>query len=43
MFLITNSNSGTYSVLVIKVEGIKCGALIDTGLGSSYASSSLIN
>ena len=32
-----------YQVLAIEVEGVKCRALIDTGAGSSYASSNLIN
>ena len=43
MLLITNTSLVTYPVLVIEVEGVKCRALIDTGAGSSYASSKLIN
>ena len=43
MLLTTNTSLVTYPVLVIEVEGVKCQALIDTGAGSSYASSKLIN
>ena len=43
MLLTTNTSLVTYPVLVIEVEGVKCRALIDTGAGSSYASSKLIN
>ena len=43
MLLTTNTSLVTYPVLVIEVEGIKCRALIDTGAGSSYASSKLIS
>ena len=32
-----------HPVVVVEVEGIKCRALLDTGAGSSYASSTLIN
>ena len=32
-----------YPVVVVNVDGIKCRALIDTGAGSSYISSSLAN
>ena len=32
----------TYPVVVVKVNGIKCRALLDTGAGSSYASATLI-
>ena len=39
MLLTTNTSLVTYPVLVIEVEGIKYRALIDTGAGSSYASS----
>ena len=42
VLLTTNYTSVTYSVLVLEVEGIKCRPLIDTGVGSSYASSNLI-
>ena len=43
MLLTTNTSLVTYPVLVIEVEGVKCRALTDTGAGSSYASSKLIN
>ena len=43
MLLTANNNSVTYPVLIIEVEGIKWKALIATGAGSAYASSSLIN
>ena len=43
ILLTTNTSLVTYPVLVIEVEGVKCQALIDTGAGSSYASSKLIN
>ena len=33
----------TYPVVVVKVNGVKCRALLDTGAGSSYASATLIN
>ena len=39
MLLTTNTSLVTYPVLVIEVEGVKYRALIDTGAGSSYASS----
>ena len=32
-----------YPVVVVGVEGMKCWALLDTGVGSSYASASLFN
>ena len=32
-----------YPVLVVKVQGVKCRALLDTGAGSSYASAALLN
>ena len=43
MLLTTNTSLVTYPVLVIEVEGVKCRALIDTGAGSPYASSKLLN
>ena len=43
ILLTTNTSLVTYPVSVIEVEGVKCRALIDTGAGSSYASSKLIN
>ncbi len=42
--LTTNhSPEGVFPVLVIKVNGVKCRALIDTGSGSSYISAKLVN
>ena len=42
--LTTNQSSeGVFPVIVIKVNGIKCRALIDSGSGSSYISATLIN
>ena len=38
-FLLTT----TYPLVIIDIEGIKCRALIDTGAGASYASSTLID
>ena len=43
MLLTTNTSLVTYPVLVIEIEGVRWRALIDTGAGSSYASSKLIN
>ena len=43
MLLTTNTGLVTHPVLVIEVEGVKCRALIDTGAGSSYVPSKLIN
>ena len=43
MILTTNTSLVTHPVLVIEVEGTICRALIDTGAGSSYASSKLIS
>ena len=43
MLLTTNTILVAYPVLVIEVEGVKYRASIDTGPGSSYASSKLIN
>ena len=37
------NRSVCYPVVVVEVNGIKCRALLDTGAGSSYASSALIN
>ena len=33
----------TYPVVVVKVNGVKCRALLDTGAGSSYASATLLD
>ena len=38
-----NDNAVIYPVVVVKVEGVKCRALLDTGAGSSYASAALLN
>ena len=32
-----------HSVVVVKVQGVKCRALLDTGAGSSYASAALLS
>jgi hypothetical protein len=37
------NRSVCYPVVVVEINGIKCRALLDTGAGSSYASSALIN
>ena len=39
----TGEQSVIYSVVVLKIDGIKCRALIDTGAGSSYISEVLAN
>ena len=39
----TNENNVIYSVVIVKVQGIKCGALLDAGAGSSYTSSTLLH
>ncbi|XP_028404021.1 uncharacterized protein LOC114526636 [Dendronephthya gigantea] len=45
--LLTASSTGnamvTYPVVIVDVNGVKCRALLDTGAGSSYASSALID
>ena len=41
--LTTSSCSVTYPVVLIEIEGVKCCAIIDTGAGASYTSSTLIN
>ena len=38
MLLATGEQSVIYPVVVVKVDGIKCRALLDTGAGSSYIS-----
>lgn len=44
---LTAQNKGTdqviYPVVVVEVNGIKCRALLDTGAGSSYASSAILD
>ena len=37
-----NESKVVYPVVIVKVEGIKCRALLDTGSGNSYASSGLL-
>ena len=39
----TENNEGIMPVLTVKVDGITCHALIDTGAGSSYASAKLLD
>ena len=36
------SDDGVFPVVVVKVNGLKCRALIDSGAGGSYASARLI-
>ena len=43
VLLTTNDNYVTYPLVIVDIEGIKCRALIDTGAGASYASSTLID
>ena len=38
-----NLSNVIYPVVVVEVEGVKCRALLDTGSGNSYASSTLMN
>ena len=37
------SDDGIFPVVVVKVNGIMCRALIDSGAGSSYASANLVD
>ena len=41
--LVTTEANVTYPVAIIKVNGVKCRALLDTGSGSSYISESFID
>ena len=41
--LTTHSNTVTYPVGIVSVQGVKCGALIDTGAGSSHTSSKFVS
>ena len=41
--LVTTETNVTYPVAIIKVNGVKCRALLDTGSGSSYVSESFID
>jgi len=42
MLVVTGDTTVTYPIVVVNVEGIKCRVLLDTGGGSSYASSALL-
>lgn len=42
LMLATGEGLVVYPVVVVKVEGVMCRALLDTGAGSSYASATLI-
>ena len=41
--LVTTETNVTNPVAIIKVNGVKCRALLDTGSGSSYVSESFID
>ena len=41
--LVSNEANATYPVAIIKVNGVKCRALLGTGSGSSYISKSFID
>ena len=41
--LVTTETNVTYPVVIIKVNGVKCRALLDKDSGSSYISESFIN
>ena len=41
--LTTTENDVIYPVAIVKVNGVKCRALLDTGSGSSYASKGLLD
>ena len=41
--LVTTETNATYPVAIIKVNGVKCRALLDTGSSSSYISESFID
>ena len=43
VLLTINGNHVTYPLIIIDIECIKCRALIDTGVGASYTSSTLID
>ena len=43
MMTASGNNEGIMPVLTVKVDGIMCRALIDTGVGSSYASAKLLD
>ena len=42
MLVATGKSSVTYPVVVVEVCGIRCRALLDTGVGNSYASAALL-
>ena len=42
MLVATGRSSVTYPVVVVEVCGIRCRALLDTGVGNSYASAALL-
>ena len=39
----TRSGEGTFPIVTVKVNGITCRALVDSGAGSSYVSAKLVN
>ena len=41
--LVTTEANVTYPVVIIKINGVKCRVLLDTGPGSSYISESFID
>ena len=41
--LVTTEVNVTYPVVIIKINGVKCRVLLDTGPGSSYISESFID
>ena len=41
--LVTTEANVTYTVAIIKANGVKCRVLLDTGSGSSYISESFID
>ena len=43
VLLTTNNNACAYPLVIINIEGIKCRALVDTGSGANYVSSTIIN
>ena len=41
--VVTGKGSVTYPLVIVRVGGIHCCALLDTGAGSSYVSAALLN
>ena len=39
----TKNGEGTFPVVTVKVNGVTCRALVDSGAGSSYASAKLVS